>query len=310
MNLSRRACLQGSLALPLTFGAVRASEPLPVLASFSILADLTREVGGDRVRVDSLVGPGQDAHVFEPSPADARRVAAARAIVVVGLGFDPWLDRLARAAHFRGQRILASEGIRTLKARPHKHGHDHGHGHHHHHHGDADPHIWQDPKRVQVMVRRIAAGLGNVDPAGRAGYEANAARYSERLEALHAWVERELAPIPREGRRIVTSHDAFAYFGERYGVTFLAPQGVTSRGEPSAQQIAALVQQIRRERIRALFLEGQANPRILEQVAREAGVRIGGTLYADALSPPDGPAPTYEALIRHNTRMIVEALAG
>ncbi|WP_114374299.1 metal ABC transporter substrate-binding protein [Elioraea thermophila] len=305
--LARRSLLFAAPAL-LAFPA-RSADPLPVLATFSILADFAREVGGDRIRVEALVGPGQDAHTFNPAPGEAQRVARARVIVVNGLGFDAWMDRLARAANFRGTRIVASEGIRTLKARHHHH-HGHDHGHHHHHHGDADPHIWQDPKRAQVMVRRIAAGLSAADPAGRATYEANAARYNERLEALHAWVEAQFRSIPREARRVVTSHDAFAYYGERYGVTFLAPQGVTTRAEPSAREVAQLVQQIRRERIRAIFLEDMANPRLIEQVAREAGVRVGGTLYSDALSPPDGPAPTYEAMIRHNTRMLAEALAG
>ncbi len=305
--VTRRAVLVAAPALLIL--PARANEPLPVLASFSILADFAREVGGDRVSVDALVGPGQDAHTFHPAPGEAQRVARARVIIVNGLGFDAWMDRLARAANFRGTRVVASEGIRTLKARRHHH-HGHGHDHGHHHHGDADPHIWQDPKRAQVMVRRIAAGFSAADPAGRAIYEANAARYNERLEALHAWVEAQFQSIPREQRRVVTSHDAFAYYGERYGVTFLAPQGVTTRAEPSAQQVAQLVQQIRRERIRALFLEDMANPRLIEQIAREAGVRVGGTLFSDALSPPDGPAPTYEAMIRHNTRMLVEALAG
>ncbi len=308
--LTRRFLLSAApalLAVP-AWGA----QPLPVLASFSILADLAREVGGERVRVESLVGPGEDAHVFTPAPGDARRVGAARVLVMNGLGFDGWMDRLARAANFQGTRVVASEGVRTLRARGHHHhGHGHGHGHSHgHSHSDVDPHIWQDPKRAQVMVRRIAAGLAAADPSGKPVYDANAARYNERLEALHASVEAAFASIPREARRVVTSHDAFAYYGERYGITFLSPQGVTTRAEPSAQQIAQLVQQIRRDRIRAIFIEGMANPRVLEQVARESGARIGGTLYSDALSPPDGPAPTYEALIRHNTRMIAEALAG
>ncbi|MCS6854642.1 MAG: zinc ABC transporter substrate-binding protein [Elioraea sp.] len=305
--LARRSLLLAAPAL--LAQPARGSDPLSVLASFSILADFAREVGGERLKVEALVGPGQDAHVFSPAPGDAQRVAAARAIVVNGLGFDAWIDRLARAANFRGTRILASEGIRTLTARHHHHHHGHDHGHVHRH-GDVDPHIWQDPKRAQIMVRRIAAGLAAADPAGRAAYEANAAPYIDRLEALHAWVEAQFAGIPREARRVVTSHDAFAYYGERYGVTFLAPQGVTTRAEPSAREIAALVQQIRRERIRAIFLEDMANPRLIEQVAREAGVRVGGTLFSDALSPPGGPAPTYEAMIRHNTRALIEALAG
>jgi zinc/manganese transport system substrate-binding protein len=306
--LTRRHALLGTATLSLAATGAWAAEPIPVVASFSILADFVREVGGDRVRIDTLVGPDQDAHVFQPAPGDARRIAAARVVVLNGLGFEGWMTRLIRAADFKGTQVVASQGIRTLRA---QHGHGHGHGHSHgHSHGQTDPHIWQDPKRAQVMVRRVAAGLAAADPAGKATYDANAARYNERLEALHGWVEAQLADIPRERRRIVTSHDAFAYYGERYGVDFLAAQGVTTRGEPSAQHIARLVQQIRSERITAVFIEGMANPRILEQVAAESGARLGGTLYSDALSGPDGPAPDYVAMIRHNTRMIAEALAG
>ncbi|WP_019016066.1 metal ABC transporter substrate-binding protein [Elioraea tepidiphila] len=304
--LTRRHALLGTAALSVAATHAGAAEPIPVVASFSILADFVREVGGERVRIDTLVGPGQDAHLFQPAPGDARRIAAARVVVLNGLGFEGWMTRLIRAANFQGTQVVASQGIRTLRA---EHGHSHGHGHGHSH-GHTDPHLWQDPKRAQVMVRRIAAGLSAADPAGRVAYEANAARYNERLEALHGWVEAQYADIPRERRRIVTSHDAFAYYGERYGIDFLAAQGVTTRGEPSAQHIARLVQQLRRERITAIFIEGMANPRILEQVAAESGARIGGTLYSDALSAADGPAPTYEAMIRHNTNRIVEALAG
>lgn len=302
--LTRRHALLGAATLSLAATAARAAEPIPVVASFSILADFVREVGGERVRIDMLVGPDQDAHVFQPAPGDARRIAAARVVVLNGLGFEGWLTRLIRAADFKGTQVVASQGIRTLRP---QHGHSHGHSHGHE---QADPHVWQDPKRAQVMVRRIAAGLAAADPAGTVAYEANAARYTAELEALHAWVEAQFADIPRARRRIVTSHDAFAYYGERYGVDVLAARGVTTRGEPSAQHIARLVQQIRRERITAIFIEGMANPRILEQVAAESGARVGGRLYSDALSGPDGPAPSYIAMIRHNTGRMTEALAG
>lgn len=302
--LTRRHALLGAATLSLAATAARAAEPIPVVASFSILADFVREVGGERVRIDMLVGPDQDAHVFQPAPGDARRIAAARVVVLNGLGFEGWLTRLIRAADFKGTQVVASQGIRTLRP---QHGHSHGHSHGHE---QADPHVWQDPKRAQVMVRRIAAGLAASDPAGTVAYEANAARYTAELEALHAWVEAQFADIPRARRRIVTSHDAFAYYGERYGVDVLAARGVTTRGEPSAQHIARLVQQIRRERITAIFIEDMANPRILEQVAAESGARVGGRLYSDALSGPDGPAPSYIAMIRHNTGRMTEALAG
>lgn len=295
---TRRDTLLGAAALALTAPLAIAADAIPVVASFSILADFVHEVGGERVRIDTLAGPDQDAHEFQPRPGDARRIAAARVVVLNGLGFEGWLPRLIRAAGFKGTQVVASEGIRTLRARD-----EHGHGH-------ADPHVWQDPKRAQVMVQRIAAGLAASDPAGKATYEANAARYRDRLEALHAWIEAQYAPIARDRRRVVTSHDAFAYYGARYGIDFLAAQGVTTRADPSAQEIARLVQQIRRERIAAIFIEGMTNPRILEQVAAESGARIGGTLYSDALSGPDGPAPSYEAMMRHNTGRIVAALAG
>lgn len=300
--LTRRHALLGPAALAATASVAFAAEPMPVVATFSILADFVREVGGDRVRIDTLVGPGQDAHAFQPRPSDARRIAAARVVVLNGLGFEGWMTRLVRASNFRGTQVVASEGIRTLRA-DHRHRHTHGHD-------EVDPHVWQDPKRAQMMVRRIAAGLSAADPDGRVAYDTNAERYVEEIEALHAWVEAQFADIPRERRRIVTSHDAFAYYGERYGVDFLAAQGVTTRGEPSAQHVARLVQQIRRERISGIFIEGMANPRILEQVAAESGARVGGTLYSDALSGPDGPAPSYLAMIRHNTVRIAEAIAG
>jgi zinc/manganese transport system substrate-binding protein len=302
--LTRRHALLGTAALVAAGGIAHAAEPMPVVASFSILADFVREVGGDRVRIDTLVGPDQDAHDFQPRPDDARRIAAARVVVLNGLGFEGWMARLLRAANFRGTQVVASQGIRTLRMdRRDSHGHAHAHD-------EVNPHVWQDPKRAQVMVRRIAAGLAAADPDGKAAYDANAARYAGEIEALHAWVEAQFADIPRERRRIVTSHDAFAYYGARYGVDFLAAQGVTTRGEPSAQHIARLVQQIRRERITGIFIEGTANPRILEQVAAESGARVGGTLYSDALSGPDGPVPSYLAMIRHNTARIAEAIAG
>lgn len=297
---TRRKVLLGATALPLAAERVGAVGTLPVVASFSVLADLVREVGGERIQLGMLVSPEQDAHAFHPAPDDARRVAAARVVVLNGLGFEGWLPRLIRASGFRGTAIVASEGIPTRRAgdpRSHSDGH-------------ADPHVWQDPKRAQMMVRRVAAGLSAADPDGAGAYADNAAHYAARLEELHAWVEAQYADIPRARRRIVTSHDAFAYYGERYGIDFLAAQGTSTRGEPSARHIARLVEQIRRERITAIFIEGMANPRILERVAAESGAQVGGTLYSDALTGPGGSAPTYEAMIRHNTVRLAEALAA
>jgi zinc/manganese transport system substrate-binding protein len=307
-SLTRRAVIAAPLAavaLPGIALPARALDPRPAVASFSILADMLREVGGSNLAIDTIVGPEMDAHGFQPAPSDAQKLARARFVVINGLGFEGWMPRLIRASGFKGTQITASRGIATIKP-AHGHGHSHGHSH-----GDeADPHVWQDPRRAQAMVRTIAEGLAGADREGAEAYRANAARYVAELQALDAWVTEQFASIPRARRRVVTSHDAFGYFGARYGIDFLSPQGLSTRSEPSAQGIARLVQQIRRERITALFIETGANPRVLEQVAAESGARIGGKLFADALSAPGGPAPSYVALVRHNTRAIAEALAG
>lgn len=303
-RLPRRTLLAAPLAAAgLAASPARALDPRPAVASFSILADMLRAVGGPFLAVESIVGPEADAHVFQPSPSDAQALARARFVVINGLGFEGWMPRLIRASGFRGTQIVASRGIATLKAAGHGHGHGHGHD-------EADPHIWQDPRRAQAMVRTIAEGLAAADHEAAEAYRMAAARYVAELAELDASVAQTFAAIPRARRRVVTSHDAFAYFGARYGIDFLSPQGFSTRNEPSAQQIARLVQQIRRERIGAIFIEGGANPRVLEQVAAESGARIGGRLFSDALSAEGGPAPSYVALIRHNTRMIAEALAG
>lgn len=307
-SITRRAALAApvaALALHAIARPARALDPRPAVASFSILGDMLREVGGPFLAIDTIVGPEADAHGFQPAPSDAQKLARARFVVINGLGFEGWMPRLIRASGFKGTQITASRGIATIKP-AHGHGHSHGHSH-----GDeADPHVWQDPRRAQQMVRTIAEGLATADREAAETYRANAARYVAELQALDTWVAEQFATIPRARRRVVTSHDAFGYFGARYGIDFLSPQGLSTRSEPSAQGIARLVQQIRRDRITALFIETGANPRVLEQVAAESGVRIGGKLFADALSAPGGPAPSYVAMIRHNMRAIAEALAG
>lgn len=305
--LSRRTLLAAPMLAALPIGRARALDPRPAVASFSILADMLHQVGGNFLTIDSIVGREADAHAFQPSPSDAQRLARARFVVINGLGFEGWMPRLIRASGFNGTQITASRGIATIQSKSHGHGHGHSHGHSH---DGPDPHIWQDPRRAQVMVRRIAEGLAGADAEAAGAYRAAAERYVAELAELETWVAAQFAGIPRERRRVVTSHDAFAYYGARFGIDFLSPQGISTRAEPSAQQIARLVQQIRRERIGAIFIESGANPRVLEQVAAESGARIGGKLYSDALSVEGGPAASYVALIRHNTRMIAEALAG
>ncbi len=277
--------------------------PLRVVASFSILADMAREVGGPDVDVHALVGPDADAHVFQPTPADTRRVAAAELVVVNGLGFEGWIDRLVRASGYRGPVLVASAGITPRKAgAAHIHGHGHGHAH-----GD-DPHAWQDLRLAQQYVANLRDGFARARPAQAAAFAQRAEAYTARLQALDVQVRARMDAIPRTQRRVLTSHDAFGYFGAAYGVDLVAPQGVDTDAEASAATVARLITQIRQRQVRAVFMENISNPRLVERIAREAGVTVGGRLYSDALSGPDGSAPTYLRLMAHNAHAIAAAL--
>jgi zinc/manganese transport system substrate-binding protein len=290
---------------------------LRVVASFSILGDMVRWIGAPRVDLRVIVGPDRDAHAFQPRPSDLEALRGDPPVVRNGLGFEPWLDRLLRAAGHRGPLVTATAGItpRALDAaghhRPHRHGGAEPRRQHAVPPGRApDPHAWQDLRLGQSYARNIAAGLIAADPAGAELYRANAEAYVARLGALDAWVRTQIATVPAARRKVVTDHEAFGYFGAAYGVRFLAPQGVSTAAEPSAAEVARLIRQIRAEGITAVFLENMGNPATLERLAREAGVRIAGRLYADALSPPEGPAPTYEAMFRHNVALLVPAMRG
>jgi zinc/manganese transport system substrate-binding protein len=291
--------LFSTLAMALLAGAASA-QPLPVVASFSILGDVVSQVGGERVTVQLLVGPGSDAHVVQPTPAQARQVALAQVVVAHGMGLEGWLPRLLKSAGFKGRQLLVAEGLKPLKAT----GQHHGHGHAH----DIDPHTWQDVASVRHWVPRIAVTLCEADAAGCDTYRARAAAYTQRLDALDAEIRAAWAPLPAADRKLITSHEAFGYYAAAYGVRFLAPQGLSTEAEASAKGVARLVRQIRAEGIKALFVESIADPRLIEQIGRETGLRPSGRLYSDSLSLPDGPAATYEALMRHNTRLMVDAL--
>ncbi len=294
------------LALGLSTLAVPAwaATPLPVVASFSILADLTKEVGGPRVAVTSLAPIGTDLHHFQPRPSEVRGVGAAAVFVINGLGLEGWAERLAEAAGFKGKGVVATKGVQALKA-VHNHAdrkHSDCHG------GAADPHAWQDVANVRQYVSNIRDGLTAADPAGTAEYASRTDAYLRRLDGLDAEIRGMLAAIPRAARRVVTTHEAFNYYADAYEVDFLAAQGLSSDAEPTAREFASLIAQIKRERIKALFLEQGMSPRLVEQLARETGVKIGGTLYADTLSAPNGPAATYIEMMRSNTKAIVAAL--
>jgi zinc/manganese transport system substrate-binding protein len=296
------AALAAACALP-----THAAEPLRVVASFSLLADLVRQVGGERVAVSTLVGPGADSHVFQPTPAHARQVGQAQLVVSNGLGYEGWMSRLLQSTGYKGPQVIATQGIRALHV-PHTPGlrHRHGPGDHSH----SDPHAWQSVPHVLTYVKNIADGLCAADAAGCPAYRASAERYSGTLKALDAEIRAAWAPVPTAQRKVVTSHAAYAYYGREYGVRFLAAQGVSTESEASARGVAQLVRQIQREQIQALFVDNIADPRLIEQIARETGVRPSGQLYSDALTSPGGDAPSYVALMRVNTQRLVAAVRG
>jgi len=280
-------------------GAALAAEPLPVVASFSILGDLVRVVGSDRVAVTSLVGPDEDAHVFEPKPSDAKTILQSKLLVTNGLGFEPWAQKLARSAGYKGLTVAAAKGVKPRAMAGEKDAHGHA---------SVDPHAWQDPTNTILYVRNISAALSQLDPAGAAGFKANTDAYVKQLEDLDAWAKAQIAQLPQDKRKIITSHDAFGYFAAHYGLVFLAPQGVSTDAEPSARDVAALIRQIKREKIKAVFFENMSSPKLLDQLSKDAGVKLGAELYADALSKPGEPGATYLGMMRHNIAQITAGM--
>lgn len=280
----------------------RAEKKVKVIASFSILGDMSNNVGGDRVEVTALVGPNGDAHVFEPTPADAKAVNAADLVIVNGLGLEGWMDRLIKTSGYKGRVVVASQGIkpREMEAEEHEHGAKHEH--------KIDPHAWQNLANGQIYVENIAKALSSVDSAGAPIYKANADAYKAKLDELDKWVKAEFSSIPKPKRRMITSHDAFGYLGTAYGITILSPVGVSTESEPSAGGVAKLINQIRKEKITAVFIENVSDPRLVEQIGKESGVTLGGELYSDALSKPDGPAPSYIDMFKNNVPKIVAAM--
>jgi zinc/manganese transport system substrate-binding protein len=284
-----------------------AADRLPVVASFSILGDMAGRVGGDRVAVTTLVGPDGDAHVYEPTPDDIKAVAATKLLVVNGLGFEGWMDRLAEASGYDGPVTVASTGVAPREMAEEEEGHDHAEAGADHH--GIDPHAWQDVANAIVYVKNIAAGLDAADPEGKPIYDANAAAYIAELEALDAEARTAMAALPADRRKIITSHDAFGYFGAAYGLDLLAPEGVSTESEASAADVARIIRQIREDAIPAIFVENIKDRRLIDQIAAETKAVVGGELYTDALSEKDGPAATYVDMIRHNIGTLTQALA-
>jgi zinc/manganese transport system substrate-binding protein len=279
------------LLLPLSLSA---AEKLRVVTSFSILADLTKEVGGEHIELINLVGADEDAHLFEPSPQNAKDLLKADLIIANGLGFEPWLERLLSSSQAPGKRIDASAGVLPIMLE------EHGHS-------VPDPHAWQSLNNGEIYLQNITKALSQLDPAHAADYAARRDAYLLRLHALREQANQQLNSLQASQRKVVTSHDAFGYFGQAWQLQFIAPQGLSTTDEPSAAEVAQLIRQLRREGVRAVFVENIRDPRLIEQIAAEAGAKIGGTLYSDALAS-QGPASTYLGMFQHNLDTLMVAL--
>lgn len=300
-----RLCAGAALVLAqaLQPSAMAADGPVPVVATFSVLADIALQVGGPAVQVSSLVAAGNDVHVFQPGPNHARTLAGARLVISNGLGFEGWIDRLVRSSGYRGPVVVASHGITPLPVD----GHDHGRKSPA---AGEDPHAWQSVPNMKRYVENVTAGLCGVAASACDVFRANAARYSAMLDELDREIRTTLAVIPPAQRKVITSHDAFGYYAHEYQVRFLAPVGISTESEPSAASVGRLIRQIRKEKVGAFFVEGLSDPRLIERIREETGGARPGTLYSDGLSAPDGPASTYQAMMRYNTRAITAALSA
>lgn len=304
--IDRRALLTALACLPAglsRLGAQEAGTQLPVIASFSVLGDLIANVGGARVAVTTLVGPNADTHAYQPKPSDSKNLNAARLIIVNGLGLEGFIDRLIKASGAKAPLVVATKGITALEGKAEAHDHSHGN-----HEEAADPHAWQSIANVKLYVANIRDGLIAADGAGEDSYRRQAEDYLGKLDQLEREVRAEIARISPANRRVVSSHDAFGYFEKAYGIKFIPAQGLGAESEPTARDIAHLIRQVKREKVKAVFSENILNPRFAERIAKETGAVIGGTLYSDALSDAKGPAATYIDMMRHNVRTIAQAL--
>jgi zinc/manganese transport system substrate-binding protein len=273
-------------------GPVRAQERLNVVASFSILGDFVRNVGGESVNVAVLVGPDSDAHVYAPTPSDAKKVADAKLVFVNGLGFEGWLPRLVKSAGGKATVVTVTAGIAPLRFG-----------------SEADPHAWQSVANAKIYVANIRDALAAAAPADAEGFKARAAVYLADLDALVREVREGIAKIPEGRRKVISTHNAFGYFAAAYGVEFIAPVGVSTESEASARDIAKIITQIRTARIPAVFLENITDPRLMGRISAETGARVGGTLYSDSLTGEKGDSPTYIAMVRHNIKALTSALS-
>jgi zinc/manganese transport system substrate-binding protein len=280
------------LALAVSIAPVRAQDPLKIVASFSILGDFVKNVGGERVDVTTLVGADGDVHVYAPAPADARKIADAKLLVINGLGLEGWLPRLLQAAGGKAPIITATRGIAPLNLG-----------------SDADPHAWQSVENAKKYVANIRDALAAADPADAEVFRKGAEAYLAKLDALDREVRQAVTQIPERRRKVISTHDAFGYFAAAYGIQFIAPLGVSTESEASARDIAGIITQIKAEKIPAVFLENISDPRLIRRISAETGARVGGTLFSDSLTGEKGDAPTYIDMVRHNIKALTSALA-
>ncbi|RWB54711.1 zinc ABC transporter substrate-binding protein AztC [Mesorhizobium sp.] len=308
MLKSFRAALAMSVITLSAFASSSAfAAPLKVVASFTVIADFAKNVGGDRVNITTIVGPDGDAHVYEPSPADAVAMAKADVVLVNGLHFEGFLQRLVDASATKAAIVTLTKGVTPIDFKPEFADADAAEGA-----GKTvtDPHAFQSIANARIYVKNIADAFCAADSEGCDSYKANAAAYTTKLDALEGDVKAAIQSIPEAKRVVITSHDAFGYFEHEYGLTFLAPQGISTDSEPSAADVAKLVEQIKQDKAAAIFIENITNPRLIEQIAGETGIKVGGTLYSDALSGSDGPASTYIDMMHNNITQIKGAILG
>jgi zinc/manganese transport system substrate-binding protein len=297
MNRRQFFVAASAFAAMLGASAEAQADPMKVSASFSILGDMVKEVGGDRVEVFTFVGPNGDAHVYEPTPADAKELSESKILFINGLGLEGWMTRLEKSSGFKGTVVTASKGIAPREMVEDEK-------------TVTDPHAWQDLANGRIYVANIRDALIAADPNGKATYEANAQKFLDGIAQMETKVKEAIAKLPPERRKIITTHDAFGYFGAAYGMEFIAPEGVSTESEASAKDVATIIRQIKAEKVPAVFLENVTDNRLLDQISNETGAKIGGTLFSDALSPPDGPAGTYLDMFRNNIEVLSEALSS
>ncbi len=296
--MKRSMLLSSMAALVLSaFSVLAQAKPLEAVASFTVIADMVQNVGGDRVHVTSLIGPNGDPHVYEPSPADAQALKKADLAFVSGLHLEGWMDRLIKASGYKGEPVVLSNGIKTRSMEED---------------GEriTDPHAWNSAANAVIYVRNIVAALEKADPAGASLYKVNGERYTQQLQALDSYARTQIQSIPVAQRKVLTSHDAFGYFGDAYGVTFLSPLGFSTESEASAADVGKLIRQIKAEHVSAYFFENSGDPRLVKQIADASGAKPGGELYVEALSPANGPAASYVQMFKYNVDQLVAAMRG